>query len=67
MRTRGISPKVIADLVVSVLTFILTAGVVELDPATAALISKALGTLAGIAARPGAVTVNADDLSDQAR
>ena len=55
MRTKGISPKVLADLVISLLTFALTAGVIELDPVLAAGISKFLGTVAAVIAGPGEV------------
>ena len=55
LKTRGISPKVIADLIVSALAFALTAGVIDIDPELAAVISKLLGTLAGVIAGPGKV------------
>lgn len=55
VKTKGASPKVLWDLAISVLSFAITAGLIDIDPATAALISKALGTLAGVIAGPGEV------------
>ena len=62
MRTHGLSPKVIADLLTTIIAFVLSASVVQLDPVLAAAVSKALGTLSGIVAGPGQVTVHADDI-----
>lgn len=64
IRTRGLSPKVLWDLTVTVVAFLVTAGVVSLDPEVAALISKLLGTAAGVWAGPGKVEFGeeADDL-----
>lgn len=54
-KTKGVSPKVLADLFASVGMFLLTALGAGLDPVTAAVISKAIGTLAGVIAGPGKV------------
>lgn len=59
MKTKGISPKVLADLLVSFVTFALTAGVIEIDPVLAATISKLLGSLAAVIAPPGNVEIDA--------
>lgn len=55
LKTRGISPKLIADLLVSVATFIVAYPALGLDPVLAAAIAKALGTLAAAIAGPGDV------------
>lgn len=55
VKTVGVSPKVIVDALVSVIAYLLTAGVIDIDPALAAAISKALGSLAAVIASPGAV------------
>ncbi len=52
-RTRGISPKVRNDLLVSVVAFAIAYFGVELDPVLAATIAKLLGTVAGVQAAPG--------------
>lgn len=59
MKTRGISHKVLADLLVSVVSFALTYFAADLDPATAAIISKLVGSIAGVLAPPNEVTYNA--------
>ena len=55
MRTLGLSPKVFADFLVSVVAFLVAAGVVHLDPVAAAALAKVLGSAAAIAASPGHV------------
>lgn len=64
MKTKGISPKVLADLFVSFVAFALTAGVIEIDPVLAATISKLLGSLAGVIAGPGNVVVDVEPGGD---
>lgn len=54
-KTKGISPKVLLDLLVTIVSFILTYYAIDLDPEVAALISKALGTGAGVLASPGTI------------
>lgn len=56
MRQIGLSPKLIADFVTSVVAFLLAAGVLKLDPIAAAALAKTLGSLAAFWAPPGAVT-----------
>lgn len=56
MKTNGISPKVIANLIVAVVTFAFTNGLVGFDAATSALVAQALGTAAAVIAGPGDVT-----------
>lgn len=65
VRTRGLSPKVVADFVVTVGGFLLTTYGAGLDPVLSAGIAKALGTLAGIKAGPGHVVLTEE--SDDAR
>lgn len=55
MKTLGISPKVIADLIVSVVSFAVLNYGASLDPEVAALIGKTLGTVGGVFAGPGTV------------
>lgn len=54
---KGISPKLLADLIVSVLTFLLTYFGVELDPTLSAAIAKLAGFAAGAIVGPGRVVV----------
>lgn len=56
-RQKGFSPKLLADLVVSVVTFAVAYFGVELDPALSAAIAKAVGLLAGVIVGPGDVEV----------
>jgi len=53
--TRGISPKVLADLIVSVLTFALVYFGIEVDAVLSATIAKAAGAMTAILAPPGDV------------
>lgn len=55
LKTKGPSPKVYVDLFTTVVAFVVTTYAAGLDPVTAAAISKALGTLSGVLAPPGAV------------
>ena len=59
MKTLGISPKVLADLFASVASYALTKYGVGLDALTAAAISKAIGSIAGVIAGPGTVVPKA--------
>lgn len=54
----GISPKVIADLIVSVLGFVLAHYAVELDPEVAAAIGKVAGSIAAFFTSPGTVVTS---------
>lgn len=54
-KTKGISPKVLADLFASVAGYALTKYGVGLDPTLSAIIGKAIGTVAGYIANPGTV------------
>jgi hypothetical protein len=67
VRTQGVSLKVLVDLVVSVVSYVVTAGVISIDPALAAVISKALGALAGVLAPPNPVAYDADDIGPALR
>lgn len=60
MKTKGISIKVAVDLAVTVVSFLLAAGVVKLDPATSAVVAKALGTFGGVLAPANDVRYDAD-------
>lgn len=53
----GASPKLVVDLVTTIIAFLITKYAAGLDPVTAAAISKGLGTLAGVFAPPGTVEV----------
>ena len=53
----GISPKLIADLIVSVGTYLLGHYAASIDPTTSALAAKALGTIAAYFTGPGHVGV----------
>jgi hypothetical protein len=55
MRQIGISPKLIADLLTSVIAFLVVAEALGLDPVLSAAIAKALGTVAAFATSPGVV------------
>lgn len=55
VQTHGISPKVVADAVTSVVAFVLAHFVIGIDPVAAAAISKAAGSVAAAIAGPGAV------------
>jgi hypothetical protein len=55
----GISPKIIADLIVTVGGYLLTKYGAGLDATTAALISKGLGTIAAYFTAPGTVITKA--------
>jgi hypothetical protein len=58
-RQIGFSPKVIADLIASIVAFLVLAVALGLDPVLAAALSKFVGTLGGIWAGPGdVVTTN---------
>lgn len=56
-RQVGVSPKLIADLVVSVVTFAVLAAGLELDEATSAAIAKVAGFIVGAIVGPGKVVV----------
>lgn len=56
-RQAGVSPKIVADAIVSVLGFVLTYYAIEMDPVIAAAVSKAAGTLAGWLVGPGEVVI----------
>jgi len=55
MKQLGISPKLIADLIVSVGTYLLGHYAASIDATTAALIAKGLGAVAAYVAHPGTV------------
>lgn len=55
MRQIGISPKLIADLLVSVAAFLVAYPVFGLDPVAAAAVGKALGSVAAFVTSPGVV------------
>lgn len=55
MRTIGISPKVVADLLVSVAAFLVAYLPLGIDPVLAATVGKLLGTVAAYLAAPGTV------------
>lgn len=59
MRTKGISIKVLVDLIVTVLTYALSAGVIHLDPVLSAAIAKALGSLSAVLAPPNETAYDA--------
>lgn len=54
-KTNGISPKLIADALVSVVAFAIAVGLLKLDPIAAAALAKTIGTVAAFWAPPGAV------------
>lgn len=53
----GVSPKLLADLIVSIVIFAAAYFGVELDPALSAAIGKAAGFIAGAIVGPGDVSV----------
>lgn len=55
MRQIGISPKLVADLLVSVAAFLVAYLPFGLDPVTAAAVGKVLGSVAAFLASPGVV------------
>lgn len=57
-RQKGLSPKLVADFIVSVVAFVLlaVAGLdVNEDPVTLAFLAKAAGSIAGVLVGPGRV------------
>ena len=57
LKQRGISPKLIADLLTTIVSFAVTYYGIELDAEVAAAVSKAIGFLAGVIVGPGTVEV----------
>jgi len=53
--TLGVSPKLIADLLTSIVAFALAYFAVDLDPTVAALLAKAIGAVAAYLAPAGEV------------
>lgn len=54
-KQRGLSPKLLTDLIVSVLTYLALNFGVELDEETSAAVAKVVGFLAGVLVGPGDV------------
>lgn len=57
LRQAGVSPKIIADALVSIVGFVLAYFAVSLDPVLAAAVAKLAGTLAAWLVGPGDVVV----------
>ena len=55
IKTKGVSYKLVADLLTSVVAFAIGYFGVELDPALAAVVAKAVGFIAGVIAPPNQV------------
>jgi hypothetical protein len=55
MRQNGISPKLLADFVVSAISFVALYFGVDLDPEVAAALAKVVGFIAGYVTGPGNV------------
>lgn len=66
MRTQNISPKVISQLAVAVLGWVLSHYAISLDPETSGAIAAVLGALAGYFAPPGDVVVQGTPQDSQA-
>lgn len=62
--TKGLSPKVAADFIVTVLAFVFANFAINIDPEYAAAVAKVLGSLAGYLASPGQVVTNVGDPND---
>jgi hypothetical protein len=67
MKTLGISPKVALPAIVYVVIAAALAVLGHADVAAVVLAAGGVGTGAGAAARPGNVTVNADDIGEPFR
>ena len=55
MKTKGVSYKLVADLLTSVVAFVLAYFAVELDPTASALLAKGIGFAAGYLTSPNPV------------
>ena len=55
-KTVGLSKKIVADLLTSVVAFAIAYGGIELDPTLSALVAKAIGFVAGYLAPANPVT-----------
>ena len=55
MRTQGVSKKIVADLLTSVVAFVVAYFAIDLDPAVSAGLAKGIGFVAGYFTPPNAV------------
>lgn len=56
-KQKGLSPKLIADALTSIIMFVLLKYGVDVDPTTSAALAKIIGFGAGVAIGPGNVVV----------
>jgi hypothetical protein len=66
LRQHGISPKLVADLLTSIVAFAVTYFGIDLDPVLSAGIAKGVGFIAGFLVGPGTVEVAAVTTNSEA-
>lgn len=67
LRQKGVSPKILADFIVSVVIFAvlaLTGFPITNDPVVSAFLSKLAGSVAAYLLKPGTVVVDANELKE---
>lgn len=63
VKTKGISPKVVADFLATAASFAIMYYGLDVDPELSALLAKLLGSGAGITAPPGKIEVESPVVS----